>query len=100
MCASVVVDKLCIVSIAVGPGEADPPLVVDADAVLTPPITAKLLKPVARRRAQILKRLGSVQDEELPQHRTAKISRKPPNGFPVEEPFGVAIGEAPDHTET
>jgi hypothetical protein len=95
----VIVDNFHIVSVAIGPGEADPPLVIDADAVLTLAIAAKLLKPITRRRAQILERLGGVKDDEFAQHDAAKVSRKPPNRLPLEQALGVTIGEAPDHTE-
>jgi len=37
--SSVIIDDLDVAGIPAGPAEADPPLVIDADAVLSPPVT-------------------------------------------------------------
>jgi hypothetical protein len=58
---SVVVDDLDLFGTGVGPDEADAPLVVDADAVLSLAVTAHLLEPVAGEGAEIVEGLGSVQ---------------------------------------
>jgi hypothetical protein len=44
----VVVDDLDLLRARLGPDEADPPLVVDADAVLTGTISLERFQPVAR----------------------------------------------------
>jgi hypothetical protein len=44
------------------PGEADPPLIVDSDAVLPAAIAAQLFEPVAGRNPQIIEGLGGVED--------------------------------------
>jgi hypothetical protein len=45
--------------------EADAPLVVDSDAVLSLAITVQLLETVARWDSQIVDVLGGVEDQEL-----------------------------------
>jgi hypothetical protein len=61
----VIIDDLDIVSVPNAPYETDSPLFVDSNAVLTSPVTAKLLQAVARRHPQILQRLRIVQHREL-----------------------------------
>ncbi len=50
--ASVIVDDLHVVAMARAPDKADPPLIVNADPVLTLTITAEFLQLIARRRRQ------------------------------------------------
>jgi len=45
-----IVSNLYVVGVALFPAEADPPLVVDADAVLTDSIAVKFLRSVPRER--------------------------------------------------
>lgn len=52
-----------------GPREADAPLLLDTDAVLTPSITFQLLKAVARRHLQIAEAFGVVDHLEFAQGR-------------------------------
>ena len=55
---SVVVNDLHLLWSGVGPHEADPPLVVDPDAVLTSSIALQGFEPVTRRDAKILEDLS------------------------------------------
>ena len=68
--SSVVVDDLDVGRSGVGPGEADPPLLVDADAVLPGSVSAKCLKAVAGRHSEVVEDLGGVQHHQLPQGRS------------------------------
>ena len=54
---SVVVNDLHLLWSGGGPHEADPPLVVDPDAVLPDPTALERLEPIARRDAEVLERL-------------------------------------------
>jgi hypothetical protein len=47
----VVVNDLDLMGVTIFPIEAEPPLVIDADTVLTAPPTFELLQPIARRDA-------------------------------------------------
>ena len=60
-----IVHDLDLVGVAVLPDEADPPLIIDADAVLAAASTLERLEPVARRDAQVLERGGSIERREL-----------------------------------
>jgi hypothetical protein len=60
-----IIDDFDIVSVANPPYETDSPLIVDSNAVLAFPVTAKFLEAVTRRHAQILQRLRIVQHREL-----------------------------------
>ena len=56
-----VVHHFDFVSVARLPDEADPPLVIDTDTVLTSPLPLKSLQPVARRQSQILQSSRCIQ---------------------------------------
>ena len=59
----VVVDDFYVPRISIDPAETDPPLIVDADAVLALAIALQRLECVTGRRAELLERLRSIQDE-------------------------------------
>jgi len=71
----VVIDNLDVARVSLGPPEADPPLVVDADAVLSASISTEFLQTVPRRNPQIIEQLGGIQDHEFP------------HGNPLERPI-------------
>ena len=48
-----------------GPHDAHPPLIVDAHAPLSSPVTPERFKPIARQRTHEIQRLGRVQHREL-----------------------------------
>jgi hypothetical protein len=50
---SVVIDEFDIIRTSVLPHEADPPLVIDPDAVLTSPVTFESFKPIAGRDSEV-----------------------------------------------
>lgn len=79
-----------------GPPKTDPPLVVDSNAVLTPPIAFQRLEPVSRRNPQLLKALRLPNLSELAEsHRVyAGIDRA--NPFSVPQPLGVFVSKRPD----
>jgi hypothetical protein len=88
----VVVDDLDIVRIRASPSETDPPLVVDANAVLAIPVALQGFKPIARRDPQVIQGRGGIQQGELAPGLSFHVL--PPAGWmPVEQPFGVAIPE-------
>ncbi len=62
----VVIHNLNVKRIAVTPGEADAPLVVDPHAVCPGAITLEQFKLVSRRRAEIIQPPGLMQVQELP----------------------------------
>jgi hypothetical protein len=67
---SVVVDDLHILCTCIGPTEADPPLLVDSDAVLAFPVSFQLLQTVAGWDPEVIQVLGSVEKQQLPMSRS------------------------------
>src|SRR5674476_812211 len=65
--SSVVVHDLDVGGSGVGPDEADPPLLVDADAVLSGPVSAECFQSVAGRHSEVVQRFGGIQHHQLPQ---------------------------------
>jgi len=62
---SVVIDDLDITRTVVGPDKTQPPLRVDADAMLPASITAQRFEPISGRAAQELQGLCSIQHLQL-----------------------------------
>jgi hypothetical protein len=62
---------------AVVPHKAEPPLIVDADAVLTLTISAQNFQTVARRRAEIVELTRGIQRQKLRADPALKLGRKP-----------------------
>ena len=93
----VIIDNRDVVRVALTPRETDPPLVVDANAVLPGPIAAELLQAVAWWDAKVIENFGCVDRDELAEHGSAQLGGVPPNGFAAEQALGLAIAEALDH---
>jgi hypothetical protein len=80
----VVVGDLDIVRVAVLPPKADAPLIVDVNAVLPGSIPFELLQAIARRDAQVVEQLCSVDEPELPQHDPLELYGKSADPFAAE----------------
>ena len=65
--SSVIVHDLDVGGSGVGPDEADPPLLVDPDAVPSCPIPAECFQAVARRHPKVVERFCGVQHHQLAQ---------------------------------
>jgi len=63
----VIVDYLDVRGSGAGPGEANSPLLVDPDAVLSNSIAAESFKSVSWRHPEVVERFGCVQHHQLPQ---------------------------------
>lgn len=97
---SVVVDDDDLGDIAVVPAEADAPLVVDADAVLTTPIAFQRFQPIGRRDTQILETGSGIEHAQLASGNRLDIGRQPARALATPDLFGFLIDKAPDHTAT
>ena len=71
-----VVDDFDLVRVSVFPDEADAPLVVDANAVLTFPFSAKRFEAISRRHSQVIQDLGCRKLRKLPKRRALNIRRQ------------------------
>ena len=87
----VVINDFDIMRIALLPSKTDPPLIVDANAVLPHSITGELLESVTRRHAQVLQRGGRVELDQFSQRDTMDRLRQLPDGLPVEEALGILV---------
>jgi hypothetical protein len=91
--SSVVIHYFHVVGVRALPGEANPELIVDPDAVLSPPIPFQRLQAVAGREAQILGAGRRVDPDELPSSRGLEGRRETPGHSPTKELFGFLAGE-------
>ena len=71
-----VVGDLDVLRLFIFPVETDAPLVIDADAVLTLPISFQLLKLIAGRREQVAEILGIVQVDQFASRDPLHVARK------------------------
>jgi hypothetical protein len=93
----VVVGDLDVCRACGGPGEADAPLVVDADAVLSSAATVQLLETVARWDSQIVDVLSGVEDQEFAISNSLKVGAKFTDVFAIPDELGFFIRERLDH---
>ena len=59
-----IIDNFYIFSTGIGPPKADPPLIVDSNAVLPGPLAPQSFEAIARRHSQVIESSG---DFQLPQ---------------------------------
>lgn len=76
-CTSVVISNFDFVRIAVAPNKTEPPLIVNADAVLSVTVAAQRFQPIARERRQVLKLLSGVQHCQFSQRRLLEALKLP-----------------------
>jgi hypothetical protein len=86
-------------SVSVAPHKTDPPLIVDAYAVLARSIALQLMKPIARRHSQIRQALGSVKHQKFSPCRLSNI-REPANTLIVEQLLRVPAIKGPYHIQS
>ena len=79
------------------PGEADPPLVVDADAVLAGAVAAQLLQPVAWRHPQVVDALSGIDENKLVVGESAEFRAELVDVAAMPDRLGVLIPERADH---
>src|SRR5690625_6583756 len=94
---SVVVNELHLLWPGVGPREADPPLVVDLDAVLSGPIALEGLEPASGRHADVFERLRGPHLTQLAQCNPLDPRIDRSHAFTTPQPFGLLVAERSDH---
>jgi hypothetical protein len=90
------IDNLHFKSIRSLPPKADPPLIVDADAVLSLPIPTENLQAVSWWRSKIAKFDGTVQLAQFPASHLLE-GGKAQDALAVVKLLRVAAAEGPDH---
>ena len=96
----VVVDDLDILCVTFLPAKAHPPLIVDANTVLSCSIPGQLLEAIPGWHPEILDRFRGVEEHQLAQCNSPDIRRQLPDRFASEQPLRLAVPEAPDHSST
>ena len=92
-----VVHDLDVPSISVTPYETNSPLIVDANAVLSLPVTTKPFQTVARRHTQIGKLFGCIDDKKLLASAALNLRRETTYGEACEDRSRTSVAKAPDH---
>jgi hypothetical protein len=92
----VIVDDFHVIRVLYLPNETDAVLIVDPNTVLASAISLQSFKPVAGQSGKIRQTRSPMNLTKLPlcDARDALESRNP---FAIEDCFGVAVAEAPDH---
>ena len=92
----VVVHYLYVKWAAFSPAKADPPLLVDPNAVVSPSVSDQALQPVAAEGGKVTKRLCVVKDGQ-PALRLNCEAPKPPNILALKELKGIPVRESCYH---
>ena len=78
---------------SVAPPEADTPLIIDSDTVLSCSITAQMLEPVARRNPKILETTRSINLAQLAQRDAHDARIEGRNRLPRKQVLSLTIPE-------
>lgn len=89
-----VVDDLDVVCISSAPDETQPPLSVDADAVLPGAVTLELFEAIRRRDSQVVERGGRIEHAQLSQGDALNVGSWRLDALSMEETLGVPVSEA------
>jgi hypothetical protein len=95
--ALVVVNDLKLQSISVFPNEADSPLIIDLNTVLSNPVAPKLLKPVRWWNPQRIQAAGRRQNFELSRSQTLNVPGQPPGKPTTKDSLSFPAFEGLDH---
>jgi hypothetical protein len=92
----VIIGDFYFVCVAFPPHKTDPPLIVDADAVLSLAIPSQRFEVVASGRCQVRQSRCHVQLKKLSQG-NALDGLESPDTFPLKESFRLRVAERLDH---
>jgi hypothetical protein len=93
----VIIGDLDFIRIVLSPYEADPPLIVYANGMLSFSLTSQFLQPIPRGRAKIVNAPRIVQHSELPQSSGLDIPRQSLRELAPIDLLGFFVGEGFDH---
>ena len=91
-----VVNNLDFVGMPSAPNKANAPLIVDADAVLPPPIPFQAFEAVSRQRRKRSDIYNGIENIQFAKRR-ALDCLEPAHSFPVKEALGIRAAERLDH---
>lgn len=92
-----VINQFDVEGITVSPNEANSPLIVDSNAVLSRTIAIQGFKAAAGRNGQRFEPGGSVDLKDFSECNPLHIRAKPLYRAPLEDRFGMTIVKPPDH---
>ena len=92
-----IVNDLHLLWPSIRPHEADPPLVVDPDAVLPCSITLQSFEPVAGRDAKVIEHRRRTHLTKLAQCDPVDPWIDGPHTLATPQPFGLLVAERSDH---
>src|ERR1019366_1238299 len=92
-----IIDDLDAFRRALAPDEADSPLIVDPDTILTLSVTAESLKPVSWHCRHVLQFPGVVQHPKLPPRHCSNVAESTAL-LAVKKPLGLLGAEGSYHT--
>ena len=92
-----VINKLNVGGSARTPGETDPPLIVDPNAVLADTVAGQFLEAVAWRHAKVIDVLCGVEQNQLVVRGPAHLRAQSPDMPAMPDRLGVLASEGPDH---
>ena len=92
-----VVRNLNIVGVASYPPEADPPLIVDPDAVLPGSLSAQLLQAIPGRHAEVVQADRRVELPQLAQRHALNVRAQLTHRLAVKQPLGSPVAETVNH---
>lgn len=91
-----VIDNFHVVRAVVFPCEADAPLIVNPDRMLSLAVSLQRLQPIARRRGEVFERRGIVDHEELVLRSVDQARWKAAGAASFGEPLGDPSFQGPD----
>jgi hypothetical protein len=94
----VVVNDLHLLWPSIAPPKADPPLVIDSDAVLTGTIALQGFEPIAWRDSKVIERLSGSHVTQLPQCNRVDPRIDRWHALTTPQTFGHLAPERSDHT--
>lgn len=94
-----IVYDLDVLRRAVFPAKADPPLLIDANAVLPRPIALELLQSIPGWYPQFIESDRGIEQQQFAKHHAPQRGRKTPHWLAIKEPLTIAIGETGDHVD-
>jgi hypothetical protein len=93
----VVIDDFDRKGLSVFPFEADPPLVIYPDTVLTLSVSFKFLQTVPRGQPEIFNRVRGVKKKQFSEGQPMELRGEPPRSLSIEDCLGDRVLEAADH---
>jgi hypothetical protein len=95
----VVVDDLDFVRVLALPSEADPPLIVDPDAVSACSLPAEPFETIARRHPQVRECHGRIEHPKLAQSDLLHFGAEAAYRLTTEQPLSIPVTEALNHEQ-